>query len=125
MSVQIINRDVINQQGANSVLDALPNASGIVAGGQDGHYLDLFLIRGLNAQFYNDGFRDGDQLGGISHMLNGVKQIEILEGPGSALFGSGPQAARSTSFITRHRRIFTTGRACRRARSGPSTAPAM
>jgi iron complex outermembrane receptor protein len=89
-SVQIINRDVINQQGANSVLDALPNASGIVPGGQDGHYLDLFLIRGLNAQFYNDGFRDGDQLGGFSHMLNGVKQVEILEGPGSALFGSGP-----------------------------------
>jgi iron complex outermembrane recepter protein len=90
ISVQIINRDVINQQGAVSVLDALPNASGIVAGGQDGHYLDLFLIRGLSAQFYNDGFRDGDQLGGFSHMLNGVKQVEILEGPGSALFGSGP-----------------------------------
>ena len=89
-SVQIINRDVINQQGGNSVLDAITNASGIVEGGQDGHYLDLFLIRGLNAQFYNDGFRDGDQLGGLSHTLNGVKQIEILEGPGSALFGSGP-----------------------------------
>jgi iron complex outermembrane recepter protein len=90
MSAQIINRDVINQQGATSVLDAITNASGIVQGGQDGHYLDLFLIRGLNAQFYNDGFRDGDQLGGFSHMLNGVKQVEILEGPGSALFGSGP-----------------------------------
>lgn len=89
-SVQIIPRDVINQQGGNSVLDAITNASGIVQGGQDGHYLDLFLIRGLNAQFYSDGFRDGDQLGGLSHSLNGVKQIEILEGPGSALFGSGP-----------------------------------
>ncbi len=89
-SVQIIPRDVINQQGGNSVLDAITNASGIVQGGQDGHYLDLFLIRGLNAQFYNDGFREGDQLGGLSHMLNGVKQVEILEGPGSALFGSGP-----------------------------------
>jgi iron complex outermembrane receptor protein len=89
-SVQVINRDVMNQQGANSVLDSITNASGIVEGGQDGHYLDMFLIRGLNAQFYNDGFREGDQLGGFSHMLNGVKQVEILEGPGSALFGSGP-----------------------------------
>ena len=89
-SVQIIPRDVINQQGATSVLDTITNASGVVEGGQDGHYLDLFLIRGMNAQFYNDGFREGDQLGGLSHMLNGVKSVEILEGPGSALFGSGP-----------------------------------
>jgi iron complex outermembrane recepter protein len=89
-SVQIIHRDLMNQQGATSVLDSITNASGIVEAGQDGHYLDMFLIRGLNAQFYNDGFREGDQLGGFSHMLNGVKQVEILEGPGSALFGSGP-----------------------------------
>ncbi|MGC2180256.1 MAG: TonB-dependent receptor, partial [Bradyrhizobium sp.] len=39
---------------------------------------------------YTDGFSDGDQLGGLVHSLNGVRQIEILEGPGSALFGSGP-----------------------------------
>jgi iron complex outermembrane recepter protein len=88
-SVQIINRDVVNQQGGVTVLDAITNASGIVRGAQDTHY-DFFLIRGLNAQFYNDGFREGDQLVGLSHSLNGVKQVEILEGPGSALFGSGP-----------------------------------
>jgi iron complex outermembrane recepter protein len=88
-SVQIINRDVVNQQGGVTVLDSIMNASGIVRGAQDTHY-DFFLIRGLNAQFYNDGFREGDQLVGLSHSLNGVKQVEILEGPGSALFGSGP-----------------------------------
>jgi iron complex outermembrane receptor protein len=88
-SVQIINRDVVNQQGGSTVLDSIMNASGIVRGSQDTHY-DFFLIRGLNAQFYNDGFKDGDQLVGLAHALNGVKQVEILEGPGSALFGSGP-----------------------------------
>ena len=41
-------------------------------------------------RFYEDGFSDGDQLGGLSHSLNGVKSVEVLEGPGSALFGSGP-----------------------------------
>jgi iron complex outermembrane recepter protein len=89
VSVQIIPRDVVSQQGGVTVLDAITNASGIVRGAQDTHY-DFFLIRGLNAQFYNDGFREGDQLVGLSHSLNGVKQVEILEGPGSALFGSGP-----------------------------------
>jgi len=89
-SVQIIPREVLNQQGATLLRDAITNASGIVEGGQDGRYFDLFLIRGLNAQIYNDGFSDGDQLGGLSHSLNGVQRVEILEGPGSALFGSGP-----------------------------------
>ena len=70
---------------------AVTNASGITEGGQDSlGYFDHFLIRGLNAQTYSDGFSDGDQLGGVSHSLNGVQRIEILEGPGSALFGSGP-----------------------------------
>ncbi|WP_070105788.1 TonB-dependent receptor plug domain-containing protein [Burkholderia plantarii] len=43
-----------------------------------------------SAQIYNDGFSDGDLLGGVSHSLNGVERIEVLEGPGSALLGSGP-----------------------------------
>ena len=120
-SVQIINRDVINQQGGATVLDAITNASGIVQGAEDTHY-DFFPIRGLNAQFYNDGSRDGDQLVGLSHSLNGVKQAEILEGRVRRCSAAVRRAARSTSSITRHRRIFTTAPAYRQARSGPSTA---
>jgi iron complex outermembrane receptor protein len=90
-SVQIIPREVLTEQGTTTLKDAVTNASGINTGGQDSlGYFDHFLIRGLNAQVYNDGFSDGDQLGGVSHSLNGVRRIEILEGPGSALFGSGP-----------------------------------
>jgi iron complex outermembrane receptor protein len=89
-NVQIIQRDIINQQGDNLVHEVLTNASGVVQSGADGNYYDHFLIRGLNAQFYTDGFSDGDQVGGLFHSLNGVQRIEILEGPGSALFGSGP-----------------------------------
>lgn len=90
-SVQVIPRALLSEQGANMLRDAVYNASGINAGGQDSKgYYDHFLIRGLNAQVYSDGFSDGDQLSGLSHSLNGVERIEILEGPGSALFGSGP-----------------------------------
>ena len=90
-SVQIIPRQVVTEQGGTLLRDTINNASGITYGGQDSlGYFDHFLIRGLNAQIYTDGFSDGDQLGGLTHSLNGVKQIEILEGPGSALFGSGP-----------------------------------
>src|SRR6201991_3256924 len=90
-SVQVIPRALLSEQGATMLRDAVYNASGVNAGGQDSKgYFDHFLIRGLNAQIYNDGFSDGDLLGGISHSLNVVEHIEILEGPGSALFGSGP-----------------------------------
>jgi len=91
VSVQIVPREILNQQAVTVLRDALYNASGVNFGGQDSlGYFDHFLIRGLNAQVYSDGFSDGDQLGGVSHSLNGVKRIEVLEGPGSALFGSGP-----------------------------------
>ena len=91
VSVQIIPREVVTEQGGTLLRDAINNASGINSGGQDSlGYFDHFLIRGLNAQVYTDGFSDGDQLGGLVHSLNGVRRIEILEGPGSALFGSGP-----------------------------------
>jgi iron complex outermembrane recepter protein len=91
LSVQIIPREVVTEQGGTLLRDAIWNASGVNSGGQDSlGYFDHFLIRGLNAQVYTDGFSDGDQLGGLVHSLNGVRRVEILEGPGSALFGSGP-----------------------------------
>ena len=91
VSAQIIPKRVLNEQVDTTLLEAVQNASGVNVGGQDSlGYFDHFLIRGLNAQIYSDGFSDGDQLGGVSHSLNGVQRIEVLEGPGSALFGSGP-----------------------------------
>jgi iron complex outermembrane receptor protein len=90
-SVQVIPRALLSEQGATMLREGVSNASGVNVGGQDSKgYYDHFLIRGLNAQIYSDGFSDGDLLGGISHSLNGVERVEVLEGPGSALFGSGP-----------------------------------
>jgi iron complex outermembrane receptor protein len=90
-SVQVIPREVVTEQGGTLLREAVTNASGVNTGGQDSlGYFDHFLIRGLNAQVYTDNFSDGDQLGGLTHSLNGVRRIEILEGPGSAMFGSGP-----------------------------------
>ncbi len=90
-SVQVIDRELIDEQGGISVKDAIRDASGIAQGGSDSFgFDDRFLIRGLDARFYEDGFAEGDQRNGIPHSLNGVQQVEIMKGPGSALFGSGP-----------------------------------
>jgi iron complex outermembrane receptor protein len=89
-SIQIISKEVLSEQGATMLRQGVTNSSGINYGGQDSKgFYDHFLIRGLNATVYSDGFTDGDQLGGVSHSLNGVERVEILEGPGSSLFGSG------------------------------------
>jgi iron complex outermembrane recepter protein len=90
-TVHVIPRGILNEQGDTMLRQSLYNAPGVNYGGQDSKgFYDHFEIRGLNAQIFTDGFSDGDQLGGISHSLNGVERIEILAGPGSALFGSGP-----------------------------------
>ncbi len=89
-SVQIISRDMVEAQGGIELKDAIRNSSGVVQGGADGFgFADKFQIRGLEARIYNDGFSDGDERNGIPHSLNGVERVEILEGPGSSLFGSG------------------------------------
>ena len=90
-NIQVIPREVLLEQGVTMLRDSLTNASGVNFGGQDSKgYYDHFEIRGLNAEIYEDNFADGDQLNGLSHSLNGVERIEVLAGPGSALFGSGP-----------------------------------
>ncbi len=90
-SIQVIDVDVVDAQGGVALKDAIRNSSGIARGGSDSFgFNDRFFIRGMDARIYNDGFSDGDQRNGIPHSLNGVERVEILEGPGSSLFGSGP-----------------------------------
>ena len=90
-SVVDIPRQLVVEQGGTTLRMAIDNSSGISEGGADDKgFFDRFLIRGLDARIYEDGFSDGDQINGIPHSLNGVASIEILKGPGSALFGSGP-----------------------------------
>jgi iron complex outermembrane receptor protein len=90
-SIQVINMDMVDAQGGVALKDAMRNSSGVGRGGSDSFgFNDRFLIRGMDARIYNDGFSDGDQRNGIPHSLNGVQSVEVLEGPGSSLFGSGP-----------------------------------
>ncbi len=90
-SVAVIGHQLSDLQGDLELADTVHNASGVIQGGTDGFgFADRFQIRGLEARIYNDGFSDGDERNGIPHSLNGVERVEILEGPGSSLFGSGP-----------------------------------
>jgi iron complex outermembrane recepter protein len=89
-SVVIVPVATVREQGGVSLTDAVTrNVSGVNVGGSSTYgFFDRYLIRGMDARIYTDGFSDGDQFNGYPHSLNGVSQIEVLKGPGSALFGS-------------------------------------
>jgi iron complex outermembrane receptor protein len=87
----LISHQLSDLQGDLVLEDKVRNASGVIQGGTDGFgFADRFQIRALEARIYNEGFSDGDERNGIPHSLNGVERVEILEGPGSSLFASGP-----------------------------------
>ena len=68
---------------------------------------------GLNAQVYSDGFSDSDQLGGLSHSLNGVKRVAglptgvtvghttLISGEGKLQVGKGPVRTGVTAVLPR------------------------
>ncbi len=89
-SVQIVPRELLDQQGDVLLKDALRNVSGLAEGGMYAFgFYDRLTVRGLNASFLTDGLPDTtSDLGGYVHSLIGVQQIEVLKGPGSALFGA-------------------------------------
>jgi iron complex outermembrane receptor protein len=90
-SVVVVPRATVVEQGGTSVADAVRDISGVNIGGSSTYgFFDRVTIRGMDARFYSDNFPDGDQSNGFPHSLNGVERIEVLKGPGSALFGSGP-----------------------------------
>jgi len=90
-SVTIVPRAEVVEQGGTSLRDAIRDVSGVNEGGSSSYgFFDRFTIRGMDARIYSDGFPDGDQFNGLPHSINGVQSIEVLKGPGSALFASGP-----------------------------------
>jgi len=90
LNIQIVSGDVIATQAAYSVERALRNVSGVrEASGSTYGFFDRFTVRGLDQMFLNDGLPDGLTINGYARSLLGIERIEVLKGPGSALFGSG------------------------------------
>ena len=88
-TVNVINRELLQAQGATSFADALRNVPGITIGGAEGGQIGNNInLRGFTARtdIYLDGFRDRGQYYRDTFDL---EQIEVLKGPSSMLFGRG------------------------------------
>jgi catecholate siderophore receptor len=88
-SVTVIDKAVMQAQGATSFADALRNSPAITLGGAEGGQIGNNInLRGFTARtdIFLDGFRDRGQYYRDTFYLD---SIEVLEGPSSMLFGRG------------------------------------
>ena len=92
-SIQVIPRDLADEQGAVRLTDVLRDVSGLSQGGQFAFgFFDRVVSRGLNVTYLDDDLPDGtSDLTGVTHTLTGVQRVEVLKGPGSALFGDSEE----------------------------------
>lgn len=88
-TVVVVNRDLLDAQGATSLQDALRNVPGITIGAAEGGQIGNNInLRGFTARtdIYLDGFRDPGQ---YYRDVFDLDAIEVLKGPSSMLFGRG------------------------------------
>ncbi len=90
-SIQVITRDLIEEQGNRTLGDALANVSGVRATKAEETLFAQPIVRGFPAEIYYDGL---PAFGGTAASIDpttlvGVERVEVLKGPTSALYGGG------------------------------------
>ena len=89
-SIQIVPYDIIKDQAAYSLDAAVRNVSGLAQSSSSNYgFFNNYLARGLNVNFLRDGVPDGLTINGYPRTVSEIEQVEVLKGPGSALYGSG------------------------------------
>ena len=90
-SVQVLTRTLIEEQDRRTLADALVNVSGVVGNKPEEGLLAGPLVRGFLAEIYQDGLPmfGSTQAANDPTSLVGVRQITVLKGPVSTLYGGG------------------------------------
>lgn len=88
MSIQIVDKELMQQQLIIDTRDAIKNVSGItVTGTYNGGYT-YFNSRGFGMNNWSNFRRNGAMIWNMGHHHNdNIEQVEILKGPASVLYG--------------------------------------
>ena len=86
-TVSVLSREQLDDQGVESLNDALRYVPGVVLGQGEGHR-DQITLRGQSttADFFLDGLRDDAQ---YYRSLYNIDRIEVLKGANALIFGRG------------------------------------
>lgn len=89
VSVQVVSREVMEDQQVLSIDDAVKNVSGVyVRQGPDGNTMDAFNIRGFQAHNYGATYLDGvKDFSRAPKETAGLERIEVLKGPSAIMYG--------------------------------------
>jgi catecholate siderophore receptor len=88
-SINVVPAEVLRQQGAASLADALRNVPGVTLNaGEGGTHGDLVNLRGFSSgdDYFLDGLRD---TGLYDRDVFDFDSVEVYKGPASTLFGRG------------------------------------
>jgi iron complex outermembrane recepter protein len=90
-SIAVVTRELMDDQKTVRLEEVLRDVAGVMPGGYYGSY-DFFRIRGFDASgFVNlDGLSVSKNDVMINRELYGLEQVDIIKGPASTLYGSGP-----------------------------------
>jgi iron complex outermembrane receptor protein len=88
-NVQVLSEELLVDQGAILLEDALRNVAGVMPGGYYNGW-DYYRIRGFDADSstYQDGLLYGLGINTNAEVF-GLSRVEVLKGPSSSLYGQG------------------------------------
>jgi iron complex outermembrane receptor protein len=84
VSIQVVPQQVLKDQQAYRIQDAVKNVSGVQQRFSTGGH-DRFIVRGFDLDEIM--YRNGIRLKGLNFDLANVQQVEVLKGPASVLYG--------------------------------------
>lgn len=87
-SLQIVSKQVLDQQQARSMNDVLRNVAGVTIPWTSGGRYESITIRGFTTMNqFKDGFRNDPSSNRAPIELSNVERVEVLKGPSSMVFG--------------------------------------